>query len=396
MSPRRFLLLAFVATFVAASSIGCSSEPAAAVAASPSSTPNGTSTPPASSSNGSNTSNAQAAAGARVLGTGGVTDLVGEYERRCRTESQESLGCEALRSLIVAELTGALHEIEKIGDERATDVAFAALDLVEEPDVLIAAARVLGHSPETPNLASKMVPLMLESPYSSVQSMAAMVLMATPEADFQDLGRMWSDNHRELIRQSAYDEYPDFPTHYATMGFPKYAGAEWFSPADSDQSIGWSVKADAAAVAKWYGDTLHAELLDVDKWNEVYLQQAQILLKLDPSKMTRMEQLMERLAKGDQAAMAEIEKLQKQIDADGKQAEEAIEKSITKAALISGTFARDARWIIAAKKGERISRLVIVFSIPSIQRTVIKEVWDLSDYPSAWPPPRKPAGDGSQ
>jgi hypothetical protein len=53
-----------------------------------------------------------------------------------------------------------------------------------------------------------------------------------------------------------------------------------------------------------------------------------------------------------------------------------------------GAFAEGARWIVAGKKSERISRLVIVFPIPRIRKTVVKEVWDLSDYPSAWPQPK--------
>jgi len=363
--------------------IGCSGEPASTVAAAGISGTSAAS--PASGQRGlASTGNPQS--GPVVLGTRNGVDLAADYLRRCQNQTKRSLECVALRNVLVVETAKSLREVEVFEDQRGVAVALSALDLLEEPQVLIAAARVLGHFPETPNLAPRMVRLMLESPYVAVQRMAANVLIANPNQEFQDLGRMWLDNHHEAgVGRSVFAEYPDFPAHYASVGFPKYAGAEWFSAGDSDRSIGWSTKDDVAAVAKWYGDTLHAELLGVDKWNEVYQQQTLILMKFDQTKMARMQQLMERVVKGEQAAMAELEKLQKQVDADQKLAEEAFEKSIIKAAMISGTFARDAKWIIAAKKGERISRLVVVFPIPAIQRTVVKEIWDLSDYPSAWP-----------
>jgi len=105
-----------------------------------------------------------------------------------------------------------------------------------------------------------------------------------------------------------------------------------------------------------------------------------------------MQQLMERMMKGDQTAQPEMEKLTKETEALQKVADVAVEKSISKNAYVPGTFAAGARWLVAGKKGERISKLVIVFPIASIQRTGIKLVWDLSDYPSAWPEPKKEKG----
>ena len=321
------------------------------------------------------------------LGTASAANLGAELVRKCK--NTKSFECDVLRRLVVGELVRALERAEAGRDQRLRDQAMSVLDLTEEPEIIIAASRLLGHFPDTPNLAGKMVPLMFESAYIQVQSTAAQVLSANPDDGFQDLGRMWTEGHSSIRHRSPYEQYPDFAAHYASIGFPKYSGAEWSSVGDSDRSVGWSTTDAAATVAKWYGDTLHAELLDAEKWNQVSLEQAQVLMKFDPAKMTRMQQLMERGMRGDQAAMAELEKLQKEMDQSQKEIDAAMERSVTKAALIPGTFARDARWIVAAKKGERISRLVVVFPVPQLQRTVIKEIWDLSDYPSAWPQPTR-------
>lgn len=312
-------------------------------------------------------------------------EMAPEFVRRCQNASRDSVECDVFRTVLVFELTRTLQKSEIAKDQRAIPQALAALSLTEEPEILIAASRILGRFPETPDLAAKMLPLMLGSAYVQVQSRAAQVLTANPNPEFGDLGRQWIEGHSELRSTGPYDESPDFPKHYVSMGFPKYAGAEWFSPLDSDRSIGWAVKADAAAVAKWYGDTLHTEVLDGEKWNDVYMQQTKLLLKFDQSRMEHMQQLLERAQRGDSTAMTELQKLQKQIDAEQKDVEAAMERSVSKAAIVPGPFAADARWIIAAKKGERISRLIVIFSIPTLQLTAIREVWDLSDFPSAWP-----------
>lgn len=368
---------------------GCSSGPATTAAGAATAAPASSTAPNVPLATGTAAQSTPQSAGATIqLGTGGVDALIAEYSGRCRNETVESLECEALRSLLVAEITTGLLKIEKSGDQRGTEEAFTGLDLADEPEILIAAMRVLGHFPETKDLALRVLPLMLDSPYIRVQSMAANVLIANPDEGLQSLGRLWVESHGELRADSAYDEYPDFPAHYDSMGFPKYAGAEWFSPGDSDRSIGWSTKDDVATVARWFGDTLRAEQMDIEKWNQEFGQQTMVLMKavIDPARTTRMQQLMERLMKGEQAAQAELEKLQKETDAAQKVADVAFEKSISKAAYVPATFAGGARWIIAGKKGERISKLIIIFPIPSIQRTGIKVVWDLSDYPSAWPP----------
>jgi len=395
MRLARLLGFTIAAVVVTIGVTGCSSDPAAAAAGASTNGPASPRGPNAPQATGTAAPSTPQRAGATIqLGTGGVDALVAAYSSRCKTETVESLECEALRSLLVAEVTTGLLKLEKSGDQRATDEALGSLDLLDEPEILIAAMRVLGHFPETQNLAARVVPLLLESPYIQVQRMAADVLIANPDEQFQNLGRIWSEGHDDLRADSVYDEYPDFPTHYDAIGFPLYAGAEWFSPGDSDRSIGWSTKDDVATVARFFADTLHTEALDLEKWNQVFSQQTLVLMKpvMDPARMAKMQQLMERLMKGEQAAQAELEKLSKETDAAQKIVDVVIEKSISKNAYVPGTFAAGARWLIAGKKGERISKLVIVFPIPSIQRTGIKLVWDLSDYPSAWPEAKKEKG----
>jgi hypothetical protein len=320
------------------------------------------------------------------LGTGNGIDLAADYVRRCKSQSKPSVECSALRGLVVVEVTRALQEAEITQDQRATDQALAALDLTEEPEVIIAACRVLGHFADAPGLAAKMWPFVLESPYIQVQRMAAQVLMANPDPNVAEVGRLWIDDHGELTANSPYEEYPDFPAQYAAMGFPKYPGAEWFSPVDSDRSVGWSTKDDVATVARWFGTSLHTDVLDAEKWIAMTNQQALLAFQaMDQSKMTRMQQLIERMGRGDQAAATELEKLQKEMDQAQKDMEAAAKRSVTNAANVPPASAGEARWIVVQKKGERLSRLVAVYPIPGLKRTAIKLIWDLSDYPSAWP-----------
>jgi hypothetical protein len=382
------------AVVVAVAATGCSSGPSVAAAGSgtvaagsaPSNTPAAT---------GAATQSAPQSAGATIqLGTGGVDGLIAEYNSRCKNESVESVECEALRSLLVAEVTTGLLKIEKSGDQRGTEEALYALDLADEPEILVRAMRVLGHFPETPNVAAQVVPLLLDSPYIGVQDMAASVLLANPDQGFKDLGQLWTENHHELLSDSAYDEYPDFPAHYDSMAFPQYPAADWFSPGDSDRSIGWSSPDDFDKVVKWFADTLHVEAMTPPQWGDVLLQQSQLPINalIDPARMARQQQLMDRLMRGDQTAQPEMDKLTKEFDALAQRAEEAGKKSIVTASSAPPSFAAVGRWFVVKKKGERISQLILVFPMPALKRTGIRYIWDLSDYPSAWPEPKKEKG----
>lgn len=324
-----------------------------------------------------------------VPGTAGAIELAGDYRRQCGGKEELSQDCETLRSLLVAEVLTALRVTERSRDQRGTKEALTALDLADEPEIVIAACRILGQFPETPGISSKILPHVLESRYVEVQRMAARLLAANPDPGLAEVGRLWIQNHGSLtapVAFSAYDEYPDFPAHYPGIGFPKYPGAEWFSPADSDRSIGWSTADDVAAVSRWFGEALHVEGQAAEQWMQTRSEQAALALKsIDQSKITRIQQLMEKAVKGDQAATAEIEKLTKEMDAASQNATGAMEQGVDKVALPPPSSARDARWFVAQKKDGRVSRLVLVYPMPSLKRTVIQLIWDRAEYASAWP-----------
>ena len=127
------------------------------------------------------------------------------------------------------------------------------------------------------------------------------------------IGNLWVQNHDGLPVDSSYTEYPGFPAHYASLGFPKYAKAEWFSPADSDRSVGWSARDSVADVSRWFSDTLKSPALTAAEWQAERQKAATPIV--DQSKMARMQQLMERAIKGDQSAVAETQKLSEELDA---------------------------------------------------------------------------------
>src|SRR5688572_2099600 len=232
---------------------------------------------------------------------GGVVEMAAEYEQRCANLDTPTRECDILRSLLVVEVAAALEEAEASRDKRATEEALAALDLDDEPAILIPACRILGRFTDTPAPAAKLIPLVLESTYIEVQRVAARLLTVNPDAGVAELGQLWLTHHEGLPSAGPYEEYPDFPAHLDKMGFPEYPGAEWFSPGDSDRSIGWSTKDDAGAVARWFGENLRAEVLDAEKWSEVLNQENLRALGgvIDQTKLARMQQLIEKIMKGD-------------------------------------------------------------------------------------------------
>ena len=315
--------------------------------------------------------------------------LAADYERQCSNQQKPTRNCEILRGLLAVEVTLALQEIERSGDQRGTEEALAALALDEEPEIVIAACRILGKFPQTPGLAAKLLPFVLTSPYVEVQHMAAKVLSEVPDAEAAEVGRLWVGSHSDLPpASSAYEEYPDFPAHYSGIGFPAYPGAEWFSPADSDRSVGWSTKDDVAAVSRWFGEQLRAEVLNEEQWAQ-FLSEQSAASPVDEAKLARMQQLMEKVLKGDQTATAELEKLQKEMNTACDNAGAANDKAVSKVANPPGSSAGEARWIVAQRKGQRISKLVLVYPLSGVGRTVIQLVWDLAEYPNAWPRPSR-------
>jgi hypothetical protein len=355
---------------------GCSRQPSASLSA---------------ASAGSTAAAQAGKGGGEELGTAGAIELAAEYDQRCGNVEKPTGECEVLRSLLVVEVATALEEAEGSRDQRATEEALAALDLDDEPEILIPACRILGRFKDTPAPAAKIIPLLLESPYIEVQRVAARLLSVNPDPGVVELGQLWLGHHGGLPPAGPYDEYPDFPAHLDKMGFPEYPGAEWFSPGDSDRSIGWSTKDNADVVARWFGEKLSTEVLDGEKWFELTNQQLLLAAKaaMDPARLARMQQLMERVGKGDQAAVAEFEKAQKEMENAQKQSEAAAEKAVDRAATVPQSAGAGARWIVAQKKDGRVSKLVLVYPLASVQRTVIRTIWDLTDYPSAWPEAKK-------
>jgi hypothetical protein len=316
------------------------------------------------------------------LDVAGASELAGDYERQCANEETPSEECEILRSLLVAEMATALELIERSGDQRGTGEALAALDLTDEPDIVVAAGRVLGRFPDTPGVAAKALPL-LQNPYVEVQRVAAELLKAGPDPAMAEVGGIWLANHGRFRADTAYDEYPSFAALYPKLGFPMYPGAEWFSPADTDRSIGWSTTESAVTVTRWFSEALKAPAQGVEQW----MAERQAALKLllpDRAKTARMQQLSEKVIKGDAAARTELETLQKEFEEQQQNVERASRQSVGDL-LPPGPVMAEARWIIAQRKDGRVSRVVLVYPLKGLKRTVIQLAWDLTHYPSAWP-----------
>lgn len=353
-----------------ASTLGCSQDPTPTVSAAQL-----TATAPSGQNPGT------------AMGTLGSLDLIADFERECGNAKTLTAHCRVLRSLLAVEVTVALESIARSRDQRGAEAALAALALTNEPEILVAAGRLLGRLSDTPGIGGKVLPLMVESPYVEVQRVAAQALSQTTHP-LADVGQMWSRNHTALPNAGAYTEYPGLPAHYASLGFPKYPGAEWFSPADSDRSVGWSTKDDVTVVARWFAQALRAEAMDIQRWGQLLAGQAPASAGPDQSLMTRLQQLTERAIRGDQAALAEIDKLQKQLDNAQQNAPAVTENGVDQVAQPPTSSGSEARWIIAQKKDGRISRLVLVYPLPALKRTVIQHAWDLTDYPNAWPKPK--------
>jgi hypothetical protein len=166
-------------------------------------------------------------------------ELAADYEKQCAAETTPSEDCEILRSLLVVEVTTELRETEKSRDQRGTQEALAALDLVDEPEIVAAACRVLLQFPGTPGIAEKVLPLMLKSRYAEVQRMSANLLSRIEGSELAQVGNIWFQNHGRLPNDTPYTEYPDFPAHYAKLGFPKYPAPSGFRrPIRIDRSDG--------------------------------------------------------------------------------------------------------------------------------------------------------------
>lgn len=322
-----------------------------------------------------------------------TTGLADGYEEACLDEDADDFACSVFRGLVVVELVMALEEMERARDQRGADDALEALDITNEPEVLVAAMRVLGQFPDTPGIAEKVWPLLLESPYLQVQQMAARLLASSPDPTLAAVGSYWGGSHNTLYTENAYQPYPDFAPHYADMGFPAYPGAEWFSPADSDRSVGWWTTDDLATVAAWLAEELGTEGLTFQTWAEHMSQQSMAAMPtIDPDKQAEMNRLIEEWTRTqDMAVLEKLTKLQEElyapVEAASKVADELSEKGVFGLGPPNSAEAMEqVRYFIAEERAGHVARLVIAYPLTSLGRTVIQHAWNLIDYPGAWPP----------
>jgi hypothetical protein len=323
--------------------------------------------------------------GARPSAAAGTVDPMSEYDAKCAAAQNPPPDCYVLERYVMARLVSELEEIERSRDQRSAESALAVLGLWDEPEVLIAAGRILGRFPDTPGIAEKVVPL-IDSPYHEVQRMAAQVLSAGPDQNLASVGQQWNHNHSGSVIGDAFTEL-GFPAHYPGMGFPDYPGAERYTPADSDRSIGWWSPDPAATVAAKLGEEVGTAPIKFDDWMQRRSQTAMAAFPTpDPAKMEEMQKIMEQYMKNqDPKLAARLEVLQKEMVAPMEQASANAEKTMDNVAMPPGVAPTDqVYYLVAAEKDNRVSRLVLVFRQPGIERTVMQMSWDLRDYPSAW------------
>jgi hypothetical protein len=319
---------------------------------------------------------------AGIWTTGEVNTLAADYKRQCAGQQPRSQECEILRSLLVVETAAALERLVASKDQRGVEKALIALDFPDEPEIFAAACGILGRAPATPGIVEKVLPQLLGNRYIEVQRMAATLLAATSDPA-AEIGRLWLRNHGDLQTLSPYDEYPDFPAEHAGLGFPKYAGAEWFAPADSDRSVGFWTKDDVATVTQWFAQALHAEAMDVIKWNQFTTAETMAVMKSNEALVARYQEAAGKAFKGDKAAAAQVEAMQKDLEKMTAALEESSKKGLAQVLPADSAMA-EARWIVPKRKDGRASTLVLVYPIPGMQRTVIQLAWHLADYPDAW------------
>ena len=317
------------------------------------------------------------------------TGLISEYDEQCPEEEDPSLECEWLRGLVVADVVQALEEIEDSRDQRGVEEALAALDLEDEPEILVAACRILGRFPDTPGIAEKVTPLLLYSPYLQVQQFAANLLSRNPDPVAAAMGSQWSSNHGALYTDEPYTELPGIPAHYSDMDFPEYPDAERYTPADSDRSVGWRVAATPTEVSAWLAEDLDVEALSYDQW--VQRSSAEIMAgyqsMMEQPQATQLQQLTtEYMQNQDPALLEKIQKKQEEMDAVSKQIESDNSKTLNSVLSPPGDVAtEELSYFVAEEKDGHVARAILVYRHTGAERTVMQMAWNLGDYPAAWP-----------
>jgi hypothetical protein len=309
------------------------------------------------------------------------------YRQECPAVEEPSEQCVLLRSLVVAYVAISLEEIERSRDQRGTAEALKALNVADEPEILIAAMGVLGRFPDTPGIAEKVLPLLLDSPWLKVQEMAAQLLSRVPDPAVAGIGSQWGGHNVLPYTDDPYAELPPFPDHYWDMGFPEYPGAEWFTPADSDRSVGWITKDTPEVVTGNLSQALGVEVLNYEAWSarsqELLMQTFQ---PPDNSQMEEMQKLMEEyMSTQDPRLIERFETLSKVAQEASDKAQERYNKMLLTAAQ-PPTYAPMEQWsfLVAEERDGRVSRLIMIYPVPALGQTAIQMLWDLNDFPPAW------------
>ncbi len=336
----------------------------------------------------------QAGAGDGAAGAGVALPMPGgpafepvrEYSDRCPPSEELSLDCEWLRSLIVADVVEILEVFERSRDRRGAEKAMMALDVLDEPEILIAAGRVMGQFPDTPGLAEKAYPL-FDSPYLEVQRIGADLLGRLANTALSPMGNQWSTNHSGVPAMGPYDEL-ELPEHYAGMGFPEYPGVKRYAPADSDRSIAWWTTDPPATVTSRLAESMGVQPIDYQAWaTRIQAQQMKLAqAMMDPKKMAEIQKLTEQYMKSqDPKIMERAQKLSEEMAAPMERSAADAEKALDRVAYPSGsTNVDEVSYLIAEEKDGRVARLVLVYPEAAVKRTVIQMSWNLRDYPPAW------------
>jgi len=317
------------------------------------------------------------------------TALISEYDEQCPEEEDPSLECEWLRGLVVADVVQALEEIEDSRDQRGVEEALAALDLEDEPEILVAACRILGRFPDTPGIAEKVTPLLLYSPYLEVQQFAANLLSRNPDQALAEMGSQWSKNHGALYTDEPYAELPGIPAQYFDMDFPEYPNAERYTPADSDRSVGWWVAGSPAEVSAGLAAELGGEVVSYEQWVQRLSAEQMTAYQaiLDQPQAAEMQQLTtEYMQNQDPALLEKIQQLQTEMETVSQKLQEDSDKALNNVLLPPGGVApEEVYYLIAEQKDGHVSRAILVYRHAGAVHTVMQMAWNLGDYPSAWP-----------
>lgn len=313
------------------------------------------------------------------------------YRRDCPSVEEPSDQCVLLRSLAVTYVTLALEEIERTRDQRGTAEALKALNVADEPEILMAAMRVLGRFPDTPGIAEKVLPLLLDSPWLKVQEVAARLLSRVPDPAVAGLGTQWGGHNATPYTDDPYAELPPFPEHYWDMGFPEYPEVEWFSVADSDRSVGWITTDTPEAVTSKLSEMTGAPVLNYEAWNA--RSQEYLMRMFQPGANPQMDEfqalMQEYVSTQDPKVLARIESMQKDMEQASQRLKDTMDNMLVNAAQ-PPSYAPMEQWsfLIAEERDGRVSRLIVVYPVPALGQTAIQMTWDLNDYPPAWEQPQ--------